>query len=181
MTKISCGHLASKHWDEGPFAQFQRDGCNEASKRGEVVFVGMTHLFDDAVFTEAANDGGDLACVFPGQVLAQVGVFESADHKLATKDNGEQLEVVAVEEVEATVGAVVGANGFGHFVELFDAVGGIVDGGPDFFCLVARGQGTGRAVRDALAAVDVGVDRAAVARRQCRLESRSPSARQKLQ
>ena len=91
----------------------------------------MACFLNDTVFAKATNDCGDLSCVFVGQVFAQIGVFESADHEFTAQDNGEQLEVVAVEQVEAAVGAVVGAYGFGHFVESFDAVDGVVDGGEE--------------------------------------------------
>lgn len=128
MTKISCGQLPSKHRDEGHFAQLKGGACNQTAQRCEVVFVTMTRFFDEAMFAQTANNGGDLAGVFTGQMFADVGVFESADHKFAAKDNAEQIEVAAVEHVESAVGAVVGTHGFGHFVEPFDAVGGIVYG-----------------------------------------------------
>lgn len=110
LTKISCGQLTSEHWDEGHFAQLKRGGCDEAPERREVVFVAMAYFLDDAVFAQTSNDCGDLPCVLVGQMFAQVGVLESTDHELAAQDNGEQLEIVAVEQVEAAVGAVVGAN-----------------------------------------------------------------------
>ena len=89
----------------------------------------MLCFFDNAVLAHAADNGGDLSCVFCGQVFSQVGVFEATDRELAAKENAKEFDVAIIEQIESTVGAVVGTHGFGYLVEPFNAVGGIVDGG----------------------------------------------------
>lgn len=89
----------------------------------------MAYFFDNTMLAHAANNDGDLSGVFSGQVFSQVCIFKATDHEFAPQDDAKKFKVIVVEQVESTVGAVVGPHGLGYFVEPFNAIGGIVDGG----------------------------------------------------
>jgi hypothetical protein len=121
----------AKRRDDGHFAELERCRCETASERGKVIPVAMLDFLDDAVFAQTANDAGSLSGGLVWKESLQVGVAETADGEFTANDGAEHVEVIAQEEVETAVGTIVDAGRAGDLVQVFDAVGWVVDCGEE--------------------------------------------------
>ena len=92
----------------------------------------MSDLFDKAMFTQALNAARDLAAGLAGQNLAEVAVTESVDGEFTTSNGAEQVEIIAVKEIETSISSVVVASGSADMVKVVDGVRGVIDGREEF-------------------------------------------------
>ena len=117
-----CGEYTAEGRDDEHFAEFERGGGDASSQSGEVVLVAMLDFLDEAMFAQAADEPGNLSGGPVVEMVLKVGVAESGDGELAADDSAEDVEVIAMEKIEAAVGAVVGLYGAGNLVEVLDPV-----------------------------------------------------------
>src|SRR5512139_428979 len=120
-------------WDDDYFTQHQGQSGGLASKVGEVVFVAVANLFDDAMYAQTFEQVRDLAGGFVWEVLAaQLLVGETTDAKLALQQGAEQTGILFREEIKALVTMLVFQFGFSQFVQFCYADFGGGDGGDEF-------------------------------------------------
>ena len=124
--------LASKQGDQGHFSQFERSGDSFSSKFGQVVFERMADLFEQAVFSQAFEHTGDLLRSFVWQKGSNRFVRQAADIEFATNNGLEQVEVVSVEKIEATIAAAIFFDWAGDLFDVFWGRARIIDGGNEF-------------------------------------------------
>jgi hypothetical protein len=127
MVKSLGRNASSEGRNNEHLSNFERNDGNAASQGSEVVFVGMPDFLDKAVFAQALDGARDLAGGLAGENLAEISVAESVDVEFATSNGSEKVKVIAMEEVEASIGSVVVAGWAADVVEVFDGIGGIID------------------------------------------------------
>ena len=133
MVKIfgSMSQSASERRDHEQFSGFQR-GCDDSSAEfSQVVFVGSSDPLDKTMrskpFKHARDLTGRLSDHMPFESLAG----EAADVEFTPADRMKQVEVISVEEIEATIAAAIISDGFGNLFDVFAGRPGIVNGGDE--------------------------------------------------
>ena len=99
---------------------------------GQVIFVGSSDSLDQAMHFETFKHSGDSGGGCLGQNGAKGTVLESRNVKLSAHDAFEQLQVLAEEEIKATIAALSIRGGLGDFLKILDSYGGIFDGRDEF-------------------------------------------------
>lgn len=99
---------------------------------GQVIFVGSSDSLDQAMHFETFKHSGDSGGGCLGQDGAKGTVLEPRNIKLSAHDAFEQLEVLAEEEIKATIAALSIRGGLGDFLKILDSYGGIFDGRDEF-------------------------------------------------
>jgi len=107
--------------------QFECGRDSGGAEFGEVVLEGAADFLDEAMDAEAFEQVGDLGLRKGGHRGAHVACAETADAELAASEGVKELEVVGVEEIEATVGTFVLADGRADLFDVTQSGGGIVD------------------------------------------------------
>jgi hypothetical protein len=116
--------------EEGP----QLESCvsHFQPEMGQIVLVGPPDFLDQAVHSEALEHSGDLGAGFVRHDDAKRTVLESMDGKFSTDHSLKELQVFAVEEIEPAIGSLTIRGGLRDLVKIFDAHGGLFDGGDEF-------------------------------------------------
>lgn len=102
---------------------------NPPPKSGKVVFIIPGDFFDKPMFAESSDDIGYLTWRLPLKESADSAVTETADIEFSPDDRDEDVEIVAVKEIEAAIGALIGPNRAGNLLQISNTVGGIVNRG----------------------------------------------------
>ena len=124
--KLSCKY-ASQRWDDIHFTQFQSCGSNSASQSSQIVFICISNFFNQAMLSQSLKKSGHLMPLFAFDDFSQSLITESADVKFSADNRTEQLEVIAVKEIEASITAVILFDSLGYFVQVFDPAGRVID------------------------------------------------------
>ncbi len=90
-----------------------------------MVLVGATDLLDQAVQMETLEHPGYLGSSKAFEQLSQRGISETTDRVLASRDCAKQIQIVAAEEIEPAVRALVMLHWFGNLLDIFDPRRGI--------------------------------------------------------
>lgn len=133
------------------FAELEPNRGDSAPKRGKVIFVIAGDFFDESVLSESSDDVGYLACRLAGKKFADIAVAEAADIEFTPNDGDEDVNILAVKEIEAAIGAIVGPDWAGNLLQIADAVGGVVNRGEK---LDIAAIGIGKHGRELVEAVD---------------------------
>ena len=112
------------------------------AKRRHVVLVAVARFLDEPVRAKPAYDPRHLAAAELRKQRAQSLVLYAADGELAAGQCQEEGFIAVVEEVESAIRPCLLVDGPRDFVELVDAIAGIVDGRKEF--QVAAGCGVPR-------------------------------------
>lgn len=118
----------SERRDDKHFAKFERDGGNTPAQRCEVIFVVAGDLLDETMFSESSDQGGYLLGCLGRQAFLKVGIAKAGDVEFTADDGQEEVEIISMKEIEPSVSSVVGLDRAGNFLNVLDAVGGIVNG-----------------------------------------------------
>ena len=70
----------------------------------------------------------------------KVAVAESIDVEFATNYGTEQVEVIPMKEIEASISSIVIASGSADTVEIFYGIGGVIDGGEELEVTLTTGS-----------------------------------------
>ena len=87
--------------------EFETQRDDLFAEGGYVVFVRVANLLDQAVNTKAFHGPRDLAAGSVLQPLTQIFVLKAADVVLPAAQRAEEVLVLGVEEVEASIAAFV--------------------------------------------------------------------------
>jgi len=118
--------------DDEHGSELQSSVSNFLSEAGQVVFIGSSDFFNQAMHFETFEHSGDLGAGFFGQDGAKESVLESSNIKLSADDGFEQLQILAEKEVKPTVGPLAIRGGLRDLLKVFEPHGGILDGGDEF-------------------------------------------------
>jgi len=132
--------FSSESRNDEHLSHFEGQHGNAPSQGGEVVLIGLPRLLEDAVFAQSLDHARHLAAGIAGQHSAEVAVTEPVDVEFTTNDAAEQVEVIAMEEIEASISSIVVASGPADPVEVLHGVGGIIDGGDKFKVALVAGR-----------------------------------------
>ena len=100
---MSCGHGLSEQGKDHQFPQLQGRGGHGPTQRREVVLVALADLLDEPVGPEPLETAGKLGAGQASEVAPELPGVEAADGELAPEDGAEQVQIRAVEQVEAAV------------------------------------------------------------------------------
>lgn len=94
------------------FFEFKGSNDHAAADFREVVFVGSTDTFDQAMNTEILKTTGDLSRGKVAQMMSEIFVSQPIDRILSADDDLTELLVIHGEEVESFVGSSMELFGF---------------------------------------------------------------------
>jgi hypothetical protein len=118
--------------DDEHGSELQGGVSNFLSKVGQVVFVGSSDFFNQAMHSETLEHSGDLGAGFCGQDGAQGTVLESPDVKFSPEDPFEQLQILTVKQIKPTIGPPAIRCRLRDLFKVLDPHGGIFNGGDEF-------------------------------------------------
>src|SRR5512139_2127345 len=127
-TCLSCGYRLSEQRDDHEFPEFQRGGGHGPTERRKVILVAFPDLLDESVGAQTLQEARELRARVVGQVLAELPRLEAADGELAAEDRAEQVEVGAVEQVEAAVAPLPLVDRGGELLDGAEAGARVLDG-----------------------------------------------------
>ena len=113
--------------DDKHFPHFQRHGREASAKASQIVFVRSTDLLDEAVRAQALEHPRYLRPVLAGEEGLKRSALKSADREFSATDRSNELEVVAVKQVESPMRPAAVAHRSRDLVEPLHAEGRIVD------------------------------------------------------
>ena len=87
------------------FSGFQGYRDHSTAQFGQIVFVGSADLFNQAMGTKSFEHSRDLMSLLVTQMFSDASITESTDIKFTTKDRLEQIQVIAMKEIESAVAA----------------------------------------------------------------------------
>ena len=130
MVKIfgSVSQYPSKRRNHKQFSGFQSCRDNSPAEFGQVILVGSANLFDKAVYPKTFEHSSDLMGSFAGKVFSKSAVSQAADVEFAPCNSVEQIQIIAVKQVEAATAAAIVADGLRNLFDVFLCGTGIVNG-----------------------------------------------------
>jgi hypothetical protein len=123
----SCTSRPSQGGNDKHFPELQGGGDCSSAELGEIVFVLFADLLDQTMLSEALEHPGGLPGCFPFKASAQVAVLKSADVEFTTDDGQKEVQVIAVEEVEASIAAFLVLCRPRNLFQVFQRRGGVVN------------------------------------------------------
>jgi len=119
----------TKSRNDKHLAELERNCSDSAPERGKVVFVIAGDFFDEPMFAKSSDDIGYLTWRLPVKKFADIAVSEAADIEFTPNDRDEDVEIVTVKKIEATIGTLIGPDGAGNLLQIADTIGGIINRG----------------------------------------------------
>jgi len=121
MDKIfgSVSQYPSKRRDYKQFSGFQCGRDNSLAEFCQIVFIGSSDLFDKTVYPKTLDHASDLMCRFADKMFSQPAVTHTADVEFAACNGIEQIQIIAVKKIEASIASAVVADGLGNFFDVF--------------------------------------------------------------
>lgn len=92
----------------------------------------MRYFFNKTMEMQAFEDARDLGGTFAGKEALQELIAESANVELTPGNNGQELLVGFIKEIESPVSALCGGNSLGNSVQFLYTIGGVWKGGDEF-------------------------------------------------
>ena len=117
---VSNRSRASQGGQRDRFPESERAGDHALAEASEIVLVRSADFLDQAVQTQAFQQTGDLAAGL-AQCGLQVPVAQAADCELASGEGEEEVQVIAVEQIEPRIASAVFPSRSGHFLDGPDA------------------------------------------------------------
>jgi hypothetical protein len=130
MDKIlgSGNRYSPERRDDKQFSDLQSGRHDSIAEFGQVVLVGLPDFFDQAMRTKPFEHTRDLMGRFFDKVFLDSAVAQAADIEFAPYYGLEQLQIVAVKQVEAAVVSPLIVDRSRHLFEIFRGRPRIVEG-----------------------------------------------------
>ena len=117
--------------NDNELSQLQTGGGDGAAETGEIVFVAASDLLDKMVGAQSFEHSGDLGWRECRKAVTEATRLESGDGEFASGDGLKEIQIGAVEEIEAAVAPVSRAHWRRDFLQGVKAGVGIIDGGQE--------------------------------------------------
>jgi hypothetical protein len=130
MDKIfgSGNRYSPERRDYKQFSDLQGRHHDSMAEFRQVVFVGFPNLLDQAMGTKAFEHSSDLLACFADEVFLNSAIAQTADIEFAPYHGLEQIQILAVEQVEAANASPLIVDGSRHLFEIFGGRSRIIEG-----------------------------------------------------
>jgi len=132
MKYCSPENYSSEQRDDTHLPQFECGGRYFASQSGQIVFVCVSDLLDKSMLSQTFEHSGYLMAGLGTQPLTQVAVLKSADIKLSPKEGLEQIKIITMKEIEASVATITGIARPGNPIQIANRRRGVIDRREEF-------------------------------------------------
>jgi hypothetical protein len=126
---VSMSQYSSKRRDYEQFSGLEGCRNNSLAEFGQVVFVCPPDFLDKAMRTKAFDHASYLVRRFADKMFSESVVRQAADVEFAPHNGLEQIEIIAVKQIEAAATAAVFAGGLRDFLNVFLCRAGVVNRG----------------------------------------------------
>src|SRR4030042_3447271 len=112
-------------------SEFQRSECCFLSESGEVVPVGTSDFFNQAMHFKSLKQPRDLGARFFRQEGAKGTILKAMDMKFSTDNPFEQLPIFIAEEIKPAIGPLAIRRRLRDLFKILDPHGGILERGDE--------------------------------------------------